>query len=163
MDMKLLKSFPLLNAWSMLLLISACRLQPDKIPALYSDSAQSSLIVTESKEFCFRKISGIQNRDTLEMSFRITGKSIQGELRQAIFEKDQRIGPISGEWNGRLFRVAWFYQQEGIRDTLPVQFLITPAGVLMAPLGEGEKTGGQAANIDTGNWITIQQVSCYQR
>lgn len=128
-----------------------------------SDSDSVSGIQNESpseENICFRKVSGLQNKDTLSISLKIEGNKVSGKMRNAIYEKDARTGEIEGELMGNSISAVWKFNQEGTTDTMKVEFQFGKDEIQQRPFMFNEKTGREQTNTASADWIKIPKVEC---
>lgn len=113
-----------------------------------------------NKQYCFTRISGNQNRDTLKISMHIENKQVTGEMTDAIFEKDIRRGMLSGHVNERNITATWTYMQEGTIESLQLHFVLGNGQLLMAPLVYDTKSGRQKTDTSALPPIVIPESDC---
>jgi hypothetical protein len=75
-------------------------------------------------ERCFLRTEGLQNQDTTFISLNLDGEEVSGEMRWVPFEKDARRGTLSGKRSDSTITATWTYMQEGMTDSLQVQFVL---------------------------------------
>lgn len=111
-------------------------------------------------QLCFQKLEGTANQDTTYLKLIINGSSVSGELNYLPYEKDSRKGTISGSRNGNLIKAVWRYMQEGIADSISVEFKLDGDRLLQKNLSVDPKTGRQYTNETSGYTMEYTKVEC---
>jgi hypothetical protein len=125
-----------------------------------SDTAIIEKSETINKQYCFSRISGNQQRDTLAVNLRINNNIVTGEMTDAIFEKDRRRGKLLGKLAEKNITADWTYVQEGAIETVQLQFRLENGQLLMAPLVYNAKTGREEADVNASAWTVVPPSSC---
>ena len=102
-------------------------------PAIPADSEATSL--------CFLRTDGNGNRDTTSTELLIKDKTVTGQMYWHPFEKDSRKGTLAGTLKGDTVYAVWSFMQEGMQDTMALQFLIKGSDLLQKPLKLNTKSG----------------------
>jgi len=83
-------------------------------------AAELSNVTTDS--MCYLLTEGIAKNDTTIIQLAIKGKTVSGHMAYLPYEKDSRRGILWGTKTGKKIQVQWAYMQEGISDTLALNF-----------------------------------------
>ncbi|GAA4779175.1 hypothetical protein GCM10023231_02340 [Olivibacter ginsenosidimutans] len=145
----------------------ACdRSSQTKKHANWADSTfQNDSTVVDSSEIspglCFLHLTGKSpRRDSTYVHFSILGNKVTGQYRWVPFEKDSRIGTISGTKSGDTIRVVWSFTQEGTLDTLATAFLLQQGQLKQRPFIVNQKNGRQQTDERSGFTLRYQKISC---
>lgn len=125
-----------------------------------SDSSSLGNTPEIEQAFCFRKVSGLQNKDTLFIKLNIDKHKVIGEMSNSIYEKDARKGKLDGELNDNNIKALWTYVQEGTTDTLQIEFRLKDQELLQRPLVYNRKSGRQQTDKNSIDWIIVPKVDC---
>ena len=90
-----------------------------------TDSASTSTHTLDDGHYCYILTEGNNNQDTTKVHFVINTNEVTGEMNWLPYEKDSRKGTLQGNINGEHVDVKWAYMQEGMNDTLHLQFRLT--------------------------------------
>lgn len=90
---------------------------------------------------CFVRLSGLQSQDTTSLKLIIDGEKVGGQFASFPYQKDSRIGLISGIKTGEVIRATWYYQQEGMDDSLTVEFMLKDNKLLQKQSSFNQATG----------------------
>jgi hypothetical protein len=126
--------------------MAACTSKPDKSGAETSDTtvaATTDVATTEpvSQTVCFQKLDGTANQDTTRLKLNIDGSNVSGEFGSYPKEKDRRVGKITATKDGELIKGVWVYMQEGMNDTLQVEFKLDGDKLVQKSYSVDSKTG----------------------
>lgn len=114
-------------------------------PSAENQAATSSL--------CFIRT---ENRDTTNVELVKKGNDVTGQMSWLPFEKDSRKGTLNGTLKGDTVYAVWSFMQEGMKDTLGLQFLIKEDGLMQKPLKLNTKTGREQTDNAAGYTITYR-------
>lgn len=78
-----------------------------------------------NKVICFQKLEGTEGQDTTFLKLIIEEEQVSGEYTHYPHEKDRRVGTITATKKDELIKGLWIYMQEGINDTLQVEFKLS--------------------------------------
>lgn len=87
---------------------------------------------------CFERYSGLKKQDTASVRIIFSGSEVHGDYSNFPYQKDARIGKISGRRSGTLIKGIWQYHQEGMNDSIPFAFRL-----------EGDKMWQKETSFDT--------------
>lgn len=132
-----------------------------------SDSSVQTLkkgkaeITNDIHDGCYMQVSGAQMRDTLFVQLHIKDYKVNGLMQQSIYQKDSRKGTIKGTLlPDNTIKAVWQFTQEGITDTLGVEFRLSKVNLLQKPLNFNPKTGRQETDATAGYNIELKPTDC---
>jgi len=105
---------------------------------------------TAITSICFVRTEGNKNQDSTTVNLVMKGSSVTGEMIWTPYEKDSRKGILSGTRKDGLITAVWTFQQEGMTDTIGVEFQLTKDKLLQKPLVLNTKTGRQQTDKSAG-------------
>jgi hypothetical protein len=100
-------------------------------------------IEAEATSMCFLRTEGGGNKDTTSIELVIKDDKVSGQMYWHPFEKDSRKGALNGTVRGDTVYAVWTFMQEGMQDTLGLQFLIKGDNLMQKPLKLNAKAGRQ--------------------
>ena len=71
---------------------------------------------------CYMYTAGRNNADTYAVRILIDNKNVSGKMMYLYYEKDWRLGNITGTLNGDVINGVWVYMQEGMKDSINISF-----------------------------------------
>jgi hypothetical protein len=104
----------------------------------------------EATSMCFLRTEGKSNKDTTSIELVIKDDKVTGQMYWHPFEKDSRKGALNGTLKGDTVYAVWSFMQEGMQDTLGLQFLINGDNLMQKPLKLNTKTGRQQTDNAAG-------------
>ena len=111
---------------------------------------------------CFRRLEGTANQDTSYAQIVINNDKVTGILATIPFEKDSRIGTLLGTRENDMIKGVWVYMQEGMQDTLDVEFKLDADRLVQKSFSVDPKTGRQFLD-DKGSFsIEFNKIDCDQ-
>jgi len=113
------------------------------------DTVAKSMDV-EAASMCYLRTEGKDNKDTTSIELLIKDKKLTGQMYWHPFEKDSRKGTLSGTLKGDTVNAVWSFMQEGMQDTLGLQFLIQGDNLMQKPLKLNTKTGREQTDNTAG-------------
>ena len=113
------------------------------------DTVAKSMDV-EAASTCYLRTDGKDNKDTTSIELLIKDSKVTGQMYWHPFEKDSRKGTLSGVSKGDTVNVVWTFMQEGMKDTLGLQFLIQGDNLTQKPLKLNTKTGREQTDNIAG-------------
>jgi hypothetical protein len=130
-----------------LLLLAACT-QPAKNTTTQDTSATDSVTTTTTtasspSDQCYQRLEGTAMQDTTLLHLTLDGNTAKGELTWTPAEKDSRTGVIKGTRNGDIIKGVWVYIQEGMTDSLPVEFKLEGNHIVRKTYEYDQATGRQ--------------------
>jgi hypothetical protein len=79
----------------------------------------------QNMEYCFIRTEGTSNQDTTAIHLVIKADKVSGEMQWLPKDKDARKGTLSGSINGNDIKAVWTFTQEGAKDTMSVDFILS--------------------------------------
>lgn len=113
-----------------------------------------------SQTICFQKLDGTANQDTSSIRLIIDGEQVSGKFSNMPFEKDSRVGTIQATKNGDLIKGVWIYMQEGMNDTLDVEFKLSDDKLIQKNYTIDAKTGREVFSEGSVFNIEFKKVDC---
>ena len=107
----------------------------------------------KTSSLCFIRT---ERRDTTNIEMVIKGNVITGQMNWMPFEKDSRKGTLSGTLKGDTVYATWSFMQEGMKDTLGLQFLTKGDNLMQKPLKLNTKTGREQTDNTAGFTVTYR-------
>lgn len=92
---------------------------------------------------CFLRTEGTKHQDSTTINLVVKGEQVTGEMMWLPHEKDARKGLVAGTLSGDSIKVVWTFQQEGMTDTMGLQFKLAGDKLWQRPLKLNTKTGRQ--------------------
>lgn len=113
-----------------------------------------------AQSMCFQKLSGNSKQDTATLHLNIIGENVTGDFENRPFQKDARKGAIAATYRNDLIKGIWVYMQEGVADTLPVEFKLTDNKLIQKNYTVDPKTGREVFSDASVFNIEFQKVDC---
>jgi hypothetical protein len=127
---------------------------PEKKEALgdtvINNDTLAKQIEVEATSMCFLRTEGKTNQDTTSIELVIKDEKVTGQMYWHPFEKDSRKGALNGTVKGDTVHAVWTFMQEGMQDTLGLQFLIKGDNLMQKPLKLNTQTGRQQTDNAAG-------------
>jgi hypothetical protein len=105
---------------------------------------------------CFVRLEGNQQQDSTTIELSIKGNTITGEMHWIPAGKDSRKGILNGTRNGDTIKAVWTFKQEGMTDTMAVNFKLEKNQLSQKPLKLNTKTGRQQTDEAAGYSVVYQ-------
>lgn len=140
--------------------IAACNTKTKTENTGQTSAAGSDAVKTMSQTICFQKLSGTTNQDTASIQFIIDGEQVSGNFSNIPYEKDSRVGTIRATMNGDLIKGVWIYMQEGMNDTLDVEFKLSDDKLIQKNYTIDPKTGQEVFSEGAVFNIEYAKVNC---
>ncbi|WP_157278962.1 hypothetical protein [Olivibacter sitiensis] len=134
--------------------------------ANWSDSTfvNDNIEVKDTKEsksdFCFMDISGNQKKDTTRVHISLLGSKVMGNMEHLPFEKDKKVGTLEGKKTGDTLYLKWYYEQEGIKDSVNTVFLIQNNQLRQKPFSYDRETGKAYTAKEAKFLLSYKSVPC---
>lgn len=111
---------------------------------------------TAITSLCFVRTEGAKNQDSTTVNLVMRGSSVTGEMMWLPAEKDRRKGVLSGTRKDDLITAVWTFKQEGMTDTIGVEFQLKKDQLLQRPLITNTKTGRQQTDKSAGYTLAYE-------
>ena len=108
--------------------------------------------ITET--LCFERYSGNSNQDTASIRMVLQDNIVTGRYANIPYQKDARIGTISGTRSGNVIRGTWRFQQEGITDSMSFEFKIE-GDKLLQKQTRIDRSSGRELVSDTADFSLV--------
>ncbi len=105
---------------------------------------------------CFLRTEGKSNKDTTSIELVIKDDKVSGQMYWHPFEKDNRKGTLSGTLKADTVNAVWSFMQEGMQDTIGLQFLIKGDNLMQKPLKLNTQTGREQTDQSAGFTLKYQ-------
>jgi hypothetical protein len=129
-------------------------------PLTSSQSTTNSSLPDSVEKACFQRLEGLQNQDTTNITLLISGNKVTGTFNYLPYQKDSRKGSVTGEKQGDIIKGLWTYVQEGLKDTLVVEFKLQKSLLLQKSFGIDEATGRPILTDTSTFSIPYNAVKC---
>ncbi len=146
--------------------IISCTTQPDNTTEFSDTTVTASTEVGEngsqpvSQTLCFQKLAGTANQDTTKVQLNMNRDQVTGDFGHYPKEKDKRVGKINATKDGELIKGTWVYMQEGINDTLQVEFKLNGDKLIQKNYTVDPKTGREVFSEASVFNIEFNKVEC---
>ena len=142
--------------------LAACTTAPEDTAgnSMLENASGDVSLETAIKTVCFQKLSGTSNQDTTSLKLIIDGEEISGDFAHYPYEKDNRVGTISATKKNDLIKGVWIYMQEGMNDTLAVEFKLTGDKLVQKNYTVDAKTGREVFSDGSVFNIEFTKVNC---
>lgn len=145
--------------------MAACTSQPGKTTDLADTTIADNTAVDEGDEpvlqtMCFQKLAGTSNQDTTSLKLIVDGNKVSGDFGHYPKEKDRRVGKINATKDGELIKGTWVYMQEGMKDTLQVEFKLNGNKLIQKNYTINSKTGREVFSEASVFNIEFDKVDC---
>lgn len=137
-----------------ILFLAACS-SPDKQSA-QTDSLTNKDTLTKAKApypLCFLNKQG---KDSTSIELAINGNKVKGQMNWLPYQKDSRKGTIEGTITNDTIHATWSFMQEGMKDTLKLNFLFKNNQLSQKPLKLNVKTGREQTDESAGYSISYE-------
>ena len=123
-------------------------------------SVDETSIAVTSDILCFERYSGNRNQDTASIALVINDNEVTGKYANIPYEKDARVGTISGTRSADIIKGVWKFQQEGMNDSLAFEFKLGAEYLLQKPTSFDPNTGRETL-ADTASFsLKYTKVDC---
>lgn len=142
----------------------ACNNNRESTSTTNSASTLSNNNSTQNQqtEFCFQRVEGNTNQDTSVINLVFKADKVTGTFNHTPHEKDSRKGTLSGSRDGDIIKTVWSFMQEGIKDTLSVEFKLSENELYQKTFGIDQQTGRQKITDTSTFSIRYQKIDCSQ-
>lgn len=105
---------------------------------------------------CFVRTEGMKSQDSTTINLVMKGSNVTGEMIWTPYEKDSRKGILSGTRKDDMITAVWTFKQEGMTDTIGVEFKLAKDQLSQKPLITNPKTGRQQTDKSAGYTVVYQ-------
>lgn len=123
-------------------------------------SETSADLENKLTNYCFQRVEGTTKQDTSTIQLLINGEEVTGNFNHIPFEKDSRKGTIKGIKDGDTIKALWSFMQEGMNDTLSVEFKLSDDLLLQKTFGIDQTTGRQILTDTSTFSIRYSKIDC---
>lgn len=108
---------------------------------------------------CFLLTEGKDNKDTTTVELAIKNGKVTGQMIWLPYQKDKRTGALEGTIKDDSIRAVWSFMQEGLRDSIPIKFLLKGNLLIQKPLKFDEKTGKEQTDEKAGYTVAYKETN----
>lgn len=117
-----------------------------------ASDGSDSLTVAQTKKplahaLCFLRTEG---KDSTSIELVIKDDKVTGQMNWMPYEKDSRKGKLAGTINNDTVDVVWSFMQEGMTDTLNLQFKLDDTKLWQKPLKFNQQSGREQTDASSG-------------
>ena len=105
---------------------------------------------------CFVRTEGKNNVDSTYIQVVVKNNTITGEMNWLPFQKDTRKGLLNGTMSGDTIKAVWTFKQEGMTDTMRLEFKLDDHNLVQKPLKVNGKTGRQQTDDAAGYTVAYK-------
>lgn len=148
------------------LLIASCSSPDSKQGGTDSVINSDALVKTPStsqindtakvSSLCFLRTEGHSAKDSTSVELVIKGVAVTGQMNWIPYQKDSRKGTLTGTINGEKINAVWSFMQEGMKDTIGLQFKFKDGQLSQKPLKLNTQTGRQQTDAAADYTLTYQ-------
>jgi hypothetical protein len=114
----------------------------------------------QNMEYCFIHTDGTSSQDTTAVHLAINESKVSGDMQWMPKEKDSRKGTLEGTINGNIINAVWTFMQEGMKDTMAVEFKLSAQQLLQKPLKLNTSTGREQLDNNADYNIIYKLDNC---
>lgn len=114
----------------------------------------------QNMEYCFIHTDGNNAEDTTAVHLVINANKVSGDMNWLPKEKDRRKGTLLGTLNGDNIKAVWSFMQEGMKDTLAVEFKLSAQQLAQKPMVLNTKTGREQLNTNADYSVIYKLDNC---
>lgn len=145
---------------SALIFFAGCKSNNTQNATLSDSISSDSLLQQKTYEICFQRLEGSSNQDTSTLHLIIDNEQVSGDFNHIPYQKDSRKGTVKGLKNADIIKGVWTYMQEGVTDTLSVEFKLSGNQLLQKTFGVDENTGRQKLTDTSAFSILYTKIDC---
>ena len=126
------------------------------------DTSYASKLNTpaQNMEYCFIHTDGTNAQDTTAVHLVINADKVSGDMSWLPKEKDKRKGTLTGILNGDNIKAVWSFMQEGMKDTLAVEFKLSAQQLAQKPVYVNSATGREQLNAKADYTVMYKLDNC---
>lgn len=109
---------------------------------------------------CYLLVEGSTKQDSKILKLITDGDDVAGVLLYLPHQKDARFGNIRGSRDGDIIFGTWYYEQEGMKDSVEFSFRKDGNDVLQQASSFNEKTGREYLNTSSPYNIRYSPTDC---
>jgi hypothetical protein len=128
-----------------LLLLASCTSAGNKQTGtdtlITSDTLANATKTPAAYALCFLRTEGNNKLDTTSIELVVHGNEVSGQMNWLPYQKDSRKGTLTGTIKNDTLKATWSFMQEGMKDTLNLDFYLKDKQLMQKPLKLNTKTG----------------------
>jgi hypothetical protein len=152
---------PIIFILAITVIIASCNSVGDKSEAAAIDSLADGSTprrTPNAHALCFLRTEGNNNQDTTSIELVIKNNKVTGLMNWMPYQKDSRKGKLQGTIKNDSIQVAWSFVQEGITDTIMLQFKLDNNQLRQKPLKFNTTTGREQTD-ETADYTLAYRTS----
>jgi hypothetical protein len=126
----------------------------------YTSQATTLNTSAQNMEYCFIHTDGTNAQDTTAVHLVINANRVSGDMSWLPKEKDRHKGTLSGKLKGDKIIAVWRFMQEGMKDTLAVEFKLSAQGLDQKPMNLNTATGREQINTQADYSVIYKLDNC---
>lgn len=111
--------------------------------------------------YCFLRTEGDKNQDSTKIQLDINGNVVSGTMIWLPAEKDSRKGKLYGTITDGVVKASWTYMQEGMENSLPVEFMLKDESLKQKKSKYDNVTGEESLDEKSDYELVYQKVECH--
>jgi hypothetical protein len=140
--------------------LSSCEHNQESRPAVAVSHVSPTDQESGDSCLCYQRVSGLRSRDTSLIRLDIEGHKVRGKMMTTIYQKDRRSGTLTGELKGQTINAIWIFGQEGLLDSIRVEFILMPDELLRKEVCLVKKNKGKMAEHRCLVWVSAPKIAC---
>jgi hypothetical protein len=126
------------------------------------DTALTTSVNTpaQNMEYCFVHTDGTSAQDTTAVHLVINANKVSGDMNWIPKEKDKRKGTLVGKLDGNVIKAVWSFMQEGMKDTMAVEFKLSAQQLAQKPFVVNTANGRQQVDSKADYTILYNLDNC---
>lgn len=142
-------------------ILSACSQQPaGSQKSGQISGAQEGSVIQDMDTICFERYSSLKKQDTASIMMIVDGSRVSGGFSNFPYQKDARIGTIEGTKTGNLIKGIWRYQQEGMKDSITIEFKLEGDKLLQKATAFDQNTGREVPSDTAAFRLLFDRINC---
>lgn len=114
----------------------------------------------QNMEYCFIHTDGTSAQDTTAVHLVINANKVSGDMNWMPKEKDSRKGKLLGTLDGDNIKAVWSFMQEGMKDSIALEFKLSSQQLAQKPLVFNSSDGRQQTDIKSGYTVMYNMDNC---
>ncbi|TWR29006.1 hypothetical protein FPZ43_12145 [Mucilaginibacter pallidiroseus] len=114
----------------------------------------------QNMEYCFVHTDGTSAQDTTAVHLMIDNGKVSGDMNWMPKEKDSRKGTLSGTMQGDIIKATWTFMQEGMKDTMAVEFKLSSQQLAQKALVYNKTNGRQQTDAKSDYQVIYNLDNC---
>lgn len=120
----------------------------------------TTLSTEKTDTLCFLHTAGLRHQDTTFVRLLLRNEQVTGNIQSIPFEKDARRGKINARKTGNDIKGVWFFEQEGMKDSLEIAFKLEENKLRQKPWTVDPATGREILRDTTSYSLVYDKGDC---